>query len=597
MNTKLLVLTLSGVVAMLAGAGAEQIGTCRDCLQSMYWVVPERDYESADGRPFFPETDRLERERPDSLAVAFSGGGTRSAAATLGQLRGLYLNNWLPYVQYISAVSGGSWSAVPFTYSKDDQDELLGEQLEPRQLEWSKTAGTPDGALAREIASSTMISAGLHEALGLSAPALARRDIVNAVRQMLSTVGAARREPERLDKTFARLIGSKFIDPLIEPEPENRKASQRLFSWDYATASEMHALNQERLPGDILTVGPNRPFLIVGGTMVSARRDYAYPLLIPVEYTPMYVGVRQQFGGRLGGTLVWPWAYDTERVGAYGDGRIQVQFDPKRALTLADVAASSGAAPQLMLLLGSGVPDAAKAAIQKGAGLFPAFRHFTVNGGGPAPLSGPLPHGDGGFSDNLGLMPLLARQVTNILVFVNTMTPHFHNNDDLKSFFFAVGPPGATGSKTLNKAFPLDKYEELMKGLEQRRLAGQPQVYCGTDWTVLKNAHYNVRAYEGLNICWFYNARVPAWRQQLAGDVARLFDRENPHPQAARFERFPWFNTFRQLNLDTAQVNLLAHMWAWTLTDPDTANMVRQKLTVNLPEVRERAPSPRLTER
>lgn len=585
---KKLALALIGATAAFTTAGAQRTEPCRECMEAKYWVVPERDYESTEGAPFFPETEMLDRERPDSFGVAFSGGGTRSAAATLGQLRGLHLNNWLPYVRYISAVSGGSWGAVPYIFTKDSIDDLLGQQLQPRELEWSKVSRKPNGELAKAISSSLMLSAGLKEALGMAAPSLLRRETINAVRQMMSALSAGRREPDRLDKTFARVIGSTFIDPLVENR--DQKSSERLFSWNAATVREMSGMemNRNRFPNDVVIAGDDRPFLIVGGTLVSLRRHYSYPLLIPIEYTPMYVGARQQFGGRMGGTLVWPWAYDTARVGTYGDGRIQVMYDEKHPFTLADVIASSGAAPQLMLLLGWNAPDAAKAAMQKSAQLFPAFRHFTVNGGGPAPLSGLMPHGDGGFSDNLGLMPLLARQVKNIFVFVNTMTPYVENNDDLKSFFFPVGPPGGSGSKTLNEAFPPEKYDELIKGLRQRRTAREAQVYCGRDWDVRKNAHYNVRAYNGVNICWFYNADVPAWRKQLAGGIAELFDRDNPNKEARKFDRFPWFDTFRQLRLDNGQVNLLAHMWAWTLTDPATGNMVREKLTVNLPEVRER---------
>lgn len=44
------------------------------------------------------------------FGLAFSGGGTRAASATLGQLRGLRKKGLLKDVKYISAVSGGSWA-------------------------------------------------------------------------------------------------------------------------------------------------------------------------------------------------------------------------------------------------------------------------------------------------------------------------------------------------------------------------------------------------------------------------------------------------------------------------------------------------------
>ena len=68
-------------------------------------------------------------------------------------------------------------------------------------------------------------------------------------------------------------------------------------------------------------------------------------------------------------------------------------------------------------------------------------------------LTQELAHGDGGFGDNLGVLPLLARQVHNILVFVNTSTHDFEANDDVKALFFPVGPPDGSGDKTHNEAF------------------------------------------------------------------------------------------------------------------------------------------------
>src|SRR5206468_1725729 len=51
--------------------------------------------------------------------------------------------------------------------------------------------------------------------------------------------------------------------------------------------------------------------------------------------------------------------------------------------------------------------------------LYPGIRHRFGEKFGGVSASGPVPHGDGGFTDNFGLMPLLARGVKNIIVFAN----------------------------------------------------------------------------------------------------------------------------------------------------------------------------------
>ena len=86
----------------------------------------------------FPEIDDA-HYRDDALSskpncgIAFSGGGTRSAACVLGQVRGLNNLNILKNVRYISCVSGGAWTSVPFTYLNDTWTDtmFLGQIITP----------------------------------------------------------------------------------------------------------------------------------------------------------------------------------------------------------------------------------------------------------------------------------------------------------------------------------------------------------------------------------------------------------------------------------------------------------------------------------
>ena len=99
--------------------------------------------------------------------------------------------------------------------------------------------------------------------------------------------------------------------------------------------------------GNFVMAHTERPFLIAGGTMVPALpEDGSFPTLMPVEYTPLYVGVRQTFGG-FGGGYVDPFAYDPPTAAANArqndEGVFDIEFDPAHRFTLADVAASTGA--------------------------------------------------------------------------------------------------------------------------------------------------------------------------------------------------------------------------------------------------------------
>lgn len=77
---------------------------------------------------FFPEDCfRTNRERQNSIAVCYSGGGTRSASAMIGYMRALYrmttfvrqkITTYDKAADYISTVSGGGWFQAMYAYAQ-----------------------------------------------------------------------------------------------------------------------------------------------------------------------------------------------------------------------------------------------------------------------------------------------------------------------------------------------------------------------------------------------------------------------------------------------------------------------------------------------
>jgi hypothetical protein len=565
------------VCAAMVSAAAQVIGSqaqgCVECYWTRYWSVSPTFHEGT-GPVEFPETAQLEKMRPHDLGVAFSGGGTRAAAAAVGQLRALIDNGWLDNVRYIAAVSGGTWSAVPFTFSSQDADSLLNfprsfEGLTPQAIK--KTA---DRSLAHSIANSRLLIAGAEEALEI----LLRRRTGNL------TVGGLQID-DLVDRIFGRTGGpdttySDMLERLFITPHLNERADL-LFTWSGDAEQEMFKLNA-RLAGErFMRPAADRPFLIAGGTMFYMHPAFDYPRLIPVEYTPLYTGVRQQYGPNLGGGYVWPWAYDGESVGESSDGQamgvpdaryLRVRVDlSRRRFTLSDVVGSSGAAPQLFLFR--------NARLRRAANLFPIFNHYTLRpaGGGVAASGMPrLLHGDGGFTDNLGLMPLLARQVGNIMVFVNGQN-EIDENISLKSLFWPVDElDNAGGDRSMNVVFHADEYETLKAGLFKAAQSG-PAVFCMTHREVLPNELYNIRRHAGPRICWVYNRAVPAWSKLLPTPTQDLLQK------SSRFDRFPWFRTFgenipRVTRLTDQQVIMLAQLSYWNITNKTTRDEVRKAL-------------------
>jgi hypothetical protein len=600
--------TAAAAVALCLVVARAETPLCpKDCFPAHYWSVDKNDYTKT-GAPSFPEQVFLS-DRAD-LGLAFSGGGTRSASATLGALRGMNRNGWLSRVRYISAVSGGSWASVPFVYSVLPLDDLLGTmKADDGDESAERFLKKPNGALAAAIVKSSFFATGALEASAITAK-IRQDDIESrfkkghvALEAFFQVTNRLRRDPDRINKTYTRLIGKAFIDPLLVP---GTSASDALFSWSELSLAAMDHGSREQL-GLLSLAGGQRPYLIASGTAVqqgtliegatAVCADTAtFPVLAPVEYTPLYVGVRQVFDVcvkgnddappktvHIGGGYVEPWAYDTEAIGvprreSQGSpnswtGTLDVRIDPKRRFSLADVAASSGAAPELLTITGGPVPDDYKGYVQQVAQVFPAFRHLSVATN--TLTDGEIAHADGGAQDNLGVMPLLVRQVKNVFVFINTATKYWRYNDDLRSLFVSIGPPDSDGDKRYNGVLQasdpkVDALELVLSAFDKAQSNGSPYVYCGKNWTVTPSQHFNIRGYTGLNICFFYNAQPAKWAESLPKSV---------QPEVPKTKNFPWFRTFGQdvphvIKLKPSEVNLLANMWAWIMTEKSVVDQI-----------------------
>ena len=73
-----------------------------------------------------------------ATGICFSGGSTRSFAATIGQIRGLTALGLMPHIGYLSAVSGGAWAAAAYTFytgSGETDADILGPRREPDAID------------------------------------------------------------------------------------------------------------------------------------------------------------------------------------------------------------------------------------------------------------------------------------------------------------------------------------------------------------------------------------------------------------------------------------------------------------------------------
>lgn len=496
---------------------------------------------------YFPELDDPELKVPwvkrrRNFGVAFSGGGTRSASATLGQLRGLKASGLLGKAGYISAVSGGSWGSMAFTYLPESLDEttFLGKATKPQALKVSDFKQVPDGSMASAISKSVILDDVLAEALKLGG-----------------------------DETYARAVGNIFLRPF------GLDNLDKFFTFHDAARDAVLAANSESddkdyflKKDDFYTVRRRRPYMIAAGTILRMNNTGKSRQRIQIEYTPLYTGVRKLFpsagrgGVGIGGGYVESFAYDSNNPKRQWDAdRWLIKVGRKRhRFTLSDVIGSSGAAPQ----------EVAEKFKLNFIG-FPEFRHWPIHMIGEIDEE-EYGHGDGGILENLGIMPLLARKVKNIILFVNSNHPFDLDNEDpgeryansIEPLFRpVVDRDGEAEPFSINMVFEEPGFDRLIAALREKKNAGETLIHCDT-YQVVSNPQYKIEPYKA-KICWIYNNVVPAWSNLLSAEVQDFLKGSN-------FERFPHYRTFLEnppalIDLTPGQVNALAHLSCWNVTE------------------------------
>ena len=383
--------------------------------------------------------------RPN-VGLCFSGGGTRSAAATLGQLRGLNELNLLEGVRYLSCVSGGSWACVPFAYLPSDvtDETFLGQFIEPKDLTADSLKVTDDNSLAHAISHSVLIDDFIKHATLLAG-----------------------------DETYSRAIGGSFLSPF---DLDSRK---RFFTLDDKSVSSILGRNSKMEEDDFYQISPGRPYLIVGSTLLRVNNRAPLPTKIRFETTPLYAGslvLHKKAGssGRdIGGGYLEPFGFDSNEPDEPPNQKnvVTVRLGASRhRYALSDVVGASGAAPAEVL-----------DKICLGWIGFPEFNHWPV----------PTPHkrsakeytfGGRGLLENLGILPMLMRRVERIVVFVNTKSrlkggKKGQINDSIPPLF------GQTPKFKLNHVFPEDPaFLSITARLYQQRYASKQPLFMPAPW-------------------------------------------------------------------------------------------------------------------
>jgi hypothetical protein len=501
--------------------------------------LESRVWPNTDSGLVFPE---CQDGRP-STGVCFSGGGTRSYAATIGQLRGLAEIGLLERIGYVSAVSGGAWAATAHAYYAgpgQTNGEILGAVSRPEEL---------DAAALSRLSESE---------LGIAAT----RDFRQTLMSLHQSPAVA------ADRIWVQAVGETFLSPFGLFEAERPQA----FTLDSVSSEEIRIRNPAIGPLHEVRKGREAPYLITHATLNWPSDSDSAARKVGFEYSPLYCGspvlYRLESKGQsvsVGGGLVESCAFgcDPPLVPFDADDRITVEQE--QPFTLADAIGASSAFRTA----------------DRDNRFYPHVQCWPVTKAA-APGRRYL-FSDGGDLENFGIISLLRRKVRSIVVFVNTVWPlSLRINPDAG---WPVDPTPETrvmdpfmaplfGAPNLafpnNKVFSEGDFSLLHRRLQEAKHS-RSVVAATMTHQVQENTWWGVAGGWDVRVCWVYNECVPEWEERLPLETRRCIQGSLSAEKLGFLGNFPHYRTQGQnpgalIRLTPSQVNLLSHLSCWTVT-------------------------------
>ncbi|KAH8061498.1 hypothetical protein JL722_4126 [Aureococcus anophagefferens] len=375
----------------------------------------------------WPEDDVEAVASKPSVGVAFSGGGTRSYAASVGVAQALEALGLLSKIKYMSGVSGGSWFVSALAYDQsDDEAALLCPHRGGNGARHARRPYAPPSNLTLEyladLPAGCMADATTYNFIG-EVVAKAAGDIFDR-EELFSTVWE-----EVVDEAIFRPrgIASKSRAALSAKAAEDARArSPNLAAYPFVWPRRLDAV----------------PFPISSGTLLGpvalspyARHNRSFTI---VQHTPIYSGnpytstvtynsqdgcddddhcVTATDAVRVGG-LFSAYAYGADvplRNGSLAPGQRSGELAvlaPKDGATVQRAAAMSSMAPAAWFANES--PELLGVTLSE---------EYAYAPDAPAESARLFYTGDGGVLENNGLIPLLQRGLERVVVFANTLTP------------------------------------------------------------------------------------------------------------------------------------------------------------------------------
>gem|GEM_PF-2756930 len=544
---------------LLAGLGAIFVLALPQSIFAQWRRMNVKVEPSYSQNFIFPETKYIATKK--NVGIAFSGAGTRSAAATLGELRALNTLGLLDTIKYISTVSGSTWSALTFTYlppTEKDAD-FLGAYIAPQNLTLKDLTETPNGSLAYCIAHAHTFPRSIKHWLLLEG----RRKHAGILNDIYL---------KRID------LGKKH----------------KYFTYNSESDSDIVSRNIDLKLYDFYTVNPNhnRPYLIMNSTFVGGKGNAQGLNNNCFEVTPLYSGLpyyNVESKIPAGGGYYETFGINNKRISTIRNNNMAVvKVSHKTEMfSLADAMAISGrtfyASPNRNGIMNYN-------AYRKLA-IWSPYQYwntdFFIKKG-----TEKFTFADATDFDNLGIIPLLRRKVDKIIVFVNATQPIQINKLGVaidESITRLFGEFSNYNEVERYKTAPHILYNDkgqldtLKNRLLNLKHANEPLIYTA-QYEVYDNARFGIFTnpnWHSVQITWVYSDNPQPYYSKLKDKEIRNLHRQgklNQHVSKKYRDnnetgQFPFYvaawgsSLLKGLDYKNEHVNLMAHYSAWVIMD------------------------------
>ncbi|VAW60527.1 hypothetical protein MNBD_GAMMA11-477 [hydrothermal vent metagenome] len=490
----------------------------------------------------FPEKTPEFLASTSNCGICFSGGGTRSLAACMGQMRALNELGVLQNARYISCVSGGSWASAAYTYYRAgpaDDTELLGKDPgAPEMREW----GAEDWSNSLKTTH-------------LGYPATA--DFAQTLKKNL--------EHKSHNEAWIDAVGEIYFRPY-------GLDSRHYFSYSSEVVNAIIRENTDLQPGlsadQFILPRENRPFLIINATLLWPVEALHKVSRVLQQFTPLYVGnpfllqleekyiFEKPTTMQTGGGFLDTFAFQSGGPNAAAGEWLEMPA-PEEPFSIWHASGISSSAYGY---------DAARVDFKS---VVPQVNYWPVSESDASQsIVAEQYISDGGNLENLGIMALLQRQVETIVVFENSNVPISKDEkgnvviDSVVTSLFGVQNEAYPN----NQVFEKDELLPLLDALWQAKTSGDLCV-AQTVHNTVENSWYGIKHYR-VKILWVYNAPVDNWIAELStevqSDVHQGIKGEGP------LTDFPNYKTldedgFLSIRLSAYQVSTISNMFSWSM--------------------------------